>query len=88
MSTKNCGCSSYTKRSEANDTIGAGLSSADDGFKKFIEKFGSAELAKTPSAKLFGHVSLLIAGSQVAAELYIVNKLISRYASETANPHP
>ncbi len=67
---KDCN-SKYADRSEANDLIAAGLSSADTGFKNFIAKLGGFGSSNLPAvAKQFGYFGTIISASQVVGEAY------------------
>lgn len=70
-------CNTYDERNKVGDAIGAGFTSADKGYKSFLEKFGASDLAKSranPVANLFGHVSLMIAAGQVVQKYRQGNK--------------
>ena len=67
---KNCN-SKYADRSEENDLVAAGLSSADTVFQNFIAKLGGFGSSNLPAvARVFGYSGTIISASQVVGEAY------------------
>ncbi|MDO4908133.1 MAG: hypothetical protein Q3970_10205, partial [Neisseria sp.] len=70
-------CNTYDEGNTVSDAVGASLTSADTGFKQFLEKFGAANIAKSklnPAVNMFGHVGLLMSAGQVVQKYTQGNK--------------